>query len=182
MFNLNRDAMKDLTKTRLLSVLTALGLLYVGIDRVFFDKIVGGDPLSWIQRILTILIGMLLSTVAISLFVVAWRGRFPVTAKNTNSIYEEATGRCSSAKPHHRCAKRSGQQLTECDAIALQPGAVRASAQGYQACSAMFETAAQFYCFARRVAELSRIVGNPDSGPSGAVRIVGFRPFCFLFA
>ena len=86
MFNLNRDAMKDLTKTRLLSLLAALGLLYVAIDRVFFDRIVGGDPLSWIQRILTIVVGILLSTVSVSLFVVAWRGRFPVTAKNTNSI------------------------------------------------------------------------------------------------
>ncbi len=46
MFNLNRDAMKDLKEIRLLSLLAALGLLYVGIDRVFFDRIVGGDPLS----------------------------------------------------------------------------------------------------------------------------------------
>jgi hypothetical protein len=78
--------MKDLKKIRLLSLLTALGLLYVGIDRVFFDKIVGSDPLSWIQRILTIVVGILLGAVSVSVFVVAWRGRFPVTAKNTDSI------------------------------------------------------------------------------------------------
>ncbi len=86
MFNLNRDAMKHLWKIRLISLLTALGLLYVGIDRIFFDRIVGGDPLSMIQRMLTIVIGILLSTVGVSLFVVAWRGRFPVTAMNTESI------------------------------------------------------------------------------------------------
>jgi hypothetical protein len=89
MINLNRDAMKDPKEIRLLSLLAALGLLYVGIDRVFFDRIVGGDPLSRIQRILTIVVGILLSTVSVSLFVVAWRGRFPVTAMNTNSITEK---------------------------------------------------------------------------------------------
>jgi|SRR5580704_3649694 hypothetical protein len=78
--------MKDQGKIRLHSLLAALGLLYVAIDRVFFDRIVGGDPLSWIQRILTIVVGILLSAVSVSLFVVAWRGRFPVTAENTNSI------------------------------------------------------------------------------------------------
>jgi cell division protein FtsL len=89
MFNLDRDAMKDLKAIRLLSLLTALGLLYVGIDRVFFDRIVGGDPLSTIQRILAIVIGTLLCAVSVSLFVVAWRGRFPLTAKNTNSITQK---------------------------------------------------------------------------------------------
>jgi hypothetical protein len=89
MFNLNRDAMKDSKNIRLLSLLLALGLLYVGIDRVFFDRIEGSDPLSWIQRILTIVIGILLSAVSVSLFVVAWRGRFPVIAKNINSVTEQ---------------------------------------------------------------------------------------------
>jgi hypothetical protein len=88
MFKLNRDAMKDLKENRLLNLLAALGLLYVGIDRVFFDRIVGVDPLSTIQRILTIVVGILLGAVSVSLFVVAWRGRFPVTAINTNSITE----------------------------------------------------------------------------------------------
>ncbi|MGC2764320.1 MAG: hypothetical protein WB607_02345 [Candidatus Acidiferrum sp.] len=54
---LNRDAMKELKEIRLLSLLAALGLLYVGI-------IVDGDPLSRIQRILTIVVGTLLSTLA----------------------------------------------------------------------------------------------------------------------
>jgi hypothetical protein len=89
MFNLNRDAMKHIKEVRLLSLLAALGLLCVGIDRVFFDRIVGGDPLSTIQRILTIVVGILLSTVSVSLFVVAWRGRFPITAMDTNSITEK---------------------------------------------------------------------------------------------
>jgi hypothetical protein len=77
--------MKDPKAIRLLSLLAALGLLWVGIDRVFFDKIVGSGPLSWIQRILTLVVGILLTALSVSLFVVAWRGRFPVTAINTNS-------------------------------------------------------------------------------------------------
>jgi hypothetical protein len=80
--------MKDLKGIRLLNLLLAIGLLYVGIDRVFFDRIEGGDPLSIIQRILTIVVGIMLSAVSVSLFVVAWRGRFPVTTMNTNSIAE----------------------------------------------------------------------------------------------
>jgi hypothetical protein len=91
--------MEDLKKIRLLSLLAAVGLLYVGIDRVFFDRIVGGDPLSWIQRILTIVIGILLSAVSVSLFVVAWRGRFPVTAMNTNSIMEKLLAHAFCAAP-----------------------------------------------------------------------------------
>jgi hypothetical protein len=98
MINLDRDAMKDLKEIRLVSLLAALGLLYVGIDRVFFDRIVGGDPLSTIQRILTIVVGILLSTVSVSLFVVAWRGRFPVT-KNTNSITEKLLAHAFCAAP-----------------------------------------------------------------------------------
>ena len=80
--------MKDLKGIRLLNLLLAIGLLYVGIDRVFFDKIVGSDPLSIIQRILIIVVGIMLSAVSVSLFVVAWRGRFPATPMNTNSIAE----------------------------------------------------------------------------------------------
>jgi hypothetical protein len=99
MFNLNPDAMKDLKGTRLLSLLAALGLLYVGIDRVFLDRIAGGDPLSTIQRILTFVVGILLSTVSVSLFVVAWRGRFPVIAKNTNSMTEELLAHAFCAAP-----------------------------------------------------------------------------------
>ena len=81
--------MKDLKGIRLLSLLAALGLLYVGIDRVFFDRIAGGGPLSTIQRILTIVVGILLSTLSVSLFVVAWRGRFPLTAMGTNRTTEK---------------------------------------------------------------------------------------------
>ena len=99
MFNLNRDAMKDLKTIRLLNLLAALGLLYVGIDRVFFDRIVGGDPLSWIQRILTIVIGILLSAVSVSLFVVAWRGRYPLTADNTDSVTQKLLAYAFCAAP-----------------------------------------------------------------------------------
>ena len=91
--------MKDLRKIRLVSLLAAVGLLYVAIDRVFFDRIVGADPLSWIQRILTIVVGILLSTVAVSLFVAAWRGRFPVTAENTNSITKKLLTHAFCAAP-----------------------------------------------------------------------------------
>jgi len=36
--------MKDPKRVRWLTLLAALGLLYRGIDRIFFDRIVGGDP------------------------------------------------------------------------------------------------------------------------------------------
>jgi hypothetical protein len=91
--------MKDLKEIRLLSLLAALGLLFVGIDRVFFDRIVGGDPLSRIHRILTIVVGMLLSTVSVYLFVVAWRGRIPATAMNTNSITKKLLAYAFCAAP-----------------------------------------------------------------------------------
>jgi hypothetical protein len=91
--------MKDSKAIRLLTLLAAVGLLYVGIDRVFFDKIVGGDPLSIIQRILTIVVGILLSAVSVSLFVVAWSGRFPVTAMNTNSVTEKLLAHAFCAAP-----------------------------------------------------------------------------------
>jgi len=81
--NFNRE-MKDPKTVRWLTLLAALGLLFVGIDRIFFDRIVGGDPLSWIQRILTIVVGTLLVTLSISLLVAAWRGR-PVITMSTNS-------------------------------------------------------------------------------------------------
>ena len=42
---------------------------------------------------------MLLSTVAVSLFVVAWRGRFPATAKNTNSIMKKLLAHAFCAAP-----------------------------------------------------------------------------------
>jgi hypothetical protein len=91
--------MKDLKEIRLPSLLAALGLLCVVIDRVFFERIVGGDPLSGIQRILNIVVCMLLSTVSVYLFVVAWRGRFPVTARNTNSITEKLLAHAFCAAP-----------------------------------------------------------------------------------
>jgi hypothetical protein len=99
--------MKDLREIRLLSLLAALGLLYVGIDRVFFDRIVGGDPLSMIQRKLTILVGILLSTIGVGLFVVAWRGRFPVTVTNTNSIKGKLLAMPIALHPQRSCLVRS---------------------------------------------------------------------------
>jgi hypothetical protein len=77
--------MKDPKRFRWLTLLAALGLLYVGIDRMFFDKIVGSDPLARIERTLAILVGALLVPLSISLFVAAWTGR-PLAAMNTNSI------------------------------------------------------------------------------------------------
>jgi hypothetical protein len=79
--NLNQE-MKDQKRIRWLTLLAALGLLYVGIDRIFFDKIVGGDPLANIEKVLSIVVGCLLSALGISLFVAA-TGRFPVTAMNS---------------------------------------------------------------------------------------------------
>jgi len=80
--NLNQE-MKDQLKVRWLMLLAALGLLYVGIDRIFFDRIVGSDPLANIEKVLSIVVGCLLSALGISLFVAALRGRFPVTAMNS---------------------------------------------------------------------------------------------------
>jgi hypothetical protein len=86
MFYLNQDAMKDLKEIPLLNLLAALGLLWVGIDRMFFDRIVGSDPLAMIERTLTIVVGILLCTLGVSLLVAAWKVRFPVSAMDTNSI------------------------------------------------------------------------------------------------
>lgn len=91
--------MKELREIRLLNLLAALGLLYVGIDRVFFDRVAGSDPLSTIQRILTIVVGVLLSALSVSLFVFAWRGRFPGTAMNTNSFTEKLLAHAFSTAP-----------------------------------------------------------------------------------
>lgn len=81
---MNREV-KDPKKVRWLTLLAALGLLYAGLDRMFFDSIVGGDPQAWIERTLAILVSTLLIAVSIGLFVVAWTGR-PLTAKNADSI------------------------------------------------------------------------------------------------
>jgi hypothetical protein len=75
--------MNDQLKVRWLTLLAALGLLCVGIDRIFFDRIAGGDPLANIEKALSIVVGCLLSALGISLFVAALRGRFPVTAMNS---------------------------------------------------------------------------------------------------
>lgn len=70
-------------KTRRLTLLAALGLLYVGIDGIFFDRIVGGDPLANIAKVLAILVGCVMSALGISLFVAALRGRSPATGMNS---------------------------------------------------------------------------------------------------
>jgi hypothetical protein len=79
--------MKDPKKVRWLTLLTALGLLYVGIDRMFFDGIEGDDLLARIVRTLAVLAGALLITLSISFFVTAWTGR-PLNAMTTNSSTE----------------------------------------------------------------------------------------------
>ena len=68
-----------------LTLLAALGLLYVGIDRMFFDRIEGSDLLSWIARILAILVGTLLVALSISLLVAAWKGG-SLAATDTQSV------------------------------------------------------------------------------------------------
>jgi hypothetical protein len=77
--------MKEPKRVQWLALVTALGLLYVGIDRMFFDRIVGNDLLARIARTLAILVGMVLVAVSISLFVAAWTRR-PLAAMDTNSI------------------------------------------------------------------------------------------------
>ena len=83
MLNFNRET-KDPKRVRWLTLLAALGLLCIGIDRMFFDRIVGSDPLAKIERILAILVGTLLVALSIGLFVAGWTGR-SLTALNTNS-------------------------------------------------------------------------------------------------
>jgi hypothetical protein len=80
--NLNQE-MKDRPKVRWLMLLAGLGLLYVGIDRIFFDRMVGGDPLANIGNVLSVVAGCLLSALGIGLLVAALRERFPVTAMNS---------------------------------------------------------------------------------------------------
>jgi hypothetical protein len=77
------EEMKDQPKVRWLTLVAAVGLLYVGIDRMFFDRIVGDDPLANIAKVLSIVVGCLLSALGISLFVAALRERFPVPAMNS---------------------------------------------------------------------------------------------------
>jgi len=90
--------MKDPTILRWVTLLAALGLLYVGIDRLFFDRIAGSDPLARIERTLAILVGTLLVAVSISLIVTAWTGR-PLAARNTNSTKGKLLLHAFSAAP-----------------------------------------------------------------------------------
>jgi hypothetical protein len=80
----NRET-KDSKSGRWLTLLAAVGLLYVAIDRMFFDRVAGHDALATIQRTLAIVVGVLLVAVSISLFIAAWRGR-PLGAMNTSSL------------------------------------------------------------------------------------------------
>jgi hypothetical protein len=75
---------KDPKIVRWVTLLAALVLLYDGIDSIVFDRIVGSDPLAWIDRTRAILVGTLLITFSISLFAVAWTGH-PITAMSTGS-------------------------------------------------------------------------------------------------
>jgi len=96
--NLNQETKDHPKKVQWLTLLAALGLLYVGIDRMFFDRIVGSDPLARIERTLAILVGTLLVAVSISLFVAAWTGR-PSAAMNTNSFKGKLLAHAFSAAP-----------------------------------------------------------------------------------
>ena len=89
---------KHPNRVQWLTLLVALGLLYVGIDRMFFDKIAGNDPLARIERTLAILVGTLLVALSISLFVAGWRGR-PLSAMNTNSTQGKLLVHAFSAAP-----------------------------------------------------------------------------------
>ena len=51
------------------------------------------------QRVLTIVVDILLSTVSVNLFVVAWRGRFPVTAMDNNPITKKLLAHAFCAAP-----------------------------------------------------------------------------------
>ena len=76
---------KNPKKVPWMTLLAAIGLLYVGVDRTFFDKIVGSDLLAAIANKLGILVGALLIALSISLFVSAWKGR-SVSTTSSNSI------------------------------------------------------------------------------------------------
>ena len=97
MLNFNRE-MKDPKRVRWLTLLAALGLLCVGIDRMFFDRISGSDPLAMIERTLAILVGTLLVALSISLFVAGWTGR-SLTALSTNSTKGKLLAHAFSAAP-----------------------------------------------------------------------------------
>jgi hypothetical protein len=93
-----KDLMKNLKEARLLTLLAAVGLLYVGIDRLFFDRIVGSDLLARVDRTLAILVGTLLVALSISLIVTVWRGR-PLAAGNANSTKGKLLVHAFSAAP-----------------------------------------------------------------------------------
>ena len=77
--------MKDSKGIQWFTVVAALGLLYVGIDTMFFERIVGTDALARFERTLAIVVGTLLVAVGISLLVAAWKG-LPLATMNPNSI------------------------------------------------------------------------------------------------
>lgn len=96
--NFNRE-LKDPKRLRWLTLLVALGLLYIGIDRMFFDRISGSDPLARIARILAILAGILSMSLSIGFFVAAWKGR-SVSATNNSikgKLLTDAFGAAASA-------------------------------------------------------------------------------------
>jgi hypothetical protein len=93
-----KAGMKNPKRDRWLTLLVALGLLYVGIDRMFFDRIAGSDPLARIERTLAILAGTLLIALSISLFVAAWTRR-SLAAMNTNSVNGRLLVHAFSAAP-----------------------------------------------------------------------------------
>ena len=65
---------------------------------MFFDRIVGTDPLARIERTFAILVGTLLVAVSISLFVAVCTGR-PLAAMNTNSTKGKLLAHAFSAAP-----------------------------------------------------------------------------------
>jgi hypothetical protein len=67
--------MKDPTKARWFNILLALGLLWVGLDRVLFDRIAGSDPLAIVAKTFAIVAGLLMSALSIALLVDALRDR-----------------------------------------------------------------------------------------------------------
>ena len=90
--------MKSLKKIPWLTLLIAIGLLWVGIDRMFFDHIEGSDFLANVARILAIVAGLLLMAVSIGLLVAAWRGR-PSPEAKSNSLEGDLLTHVFSAAP-----------------------------------------------------------------------------------
>jgi hypothetical protein len=79
--------------------------------------------------------GRILSISGATMDLVVWLIVLGIGAVVGGNIFWCPHGRCSSVKPHHLCAKRSGQQITECDAIGdlmMYCAAFRSATSGFR--------------------------------------------------